>query len=195
MEEKPTVVIFGVGGVGSWVAEWLTRQDFYEHLILVDGDEVEEKNLTRQNYAKDDVTRFKAYALGRKLASLLPGDYDLERIHSRKIMVTTEQQLLAFPNGSNTIALICTDNVTSKRLIANYFERKVIVNCDKGRFEIKTYLDREERTAWDMGGGYSQQDIVSNVWAAAAALELIINEDKYDTVTTKVDIKKVLRGD
>ena len=41
------VVVVGVGGVGSWVAEALTRTAV-GHITLIDGDIVEESNTNRQ---------------------------------------------------------------------------------------------------------------------------------------------------
>lgn len=41
------VIIFGVGGVGSWTAESLVRSGF-GHITLVDFDRVEETNINRQ---------------------------------------------------------------------------------------------------------------------------------------------------
>lgn len=41
------VIIFGVGGVGSWAAECLIRTGL-QHLTLVDGDMVQPSNINRQ---------------------------------------------------------------------------------------------------------------------------------------------------
>ncbi len=44
---KARVLLFGVGGVGSWCAEGLVRSGV-EHLTIVDSDEVSESNINRQ---------------------------------------------------------------------------------------------------------------------------------------------------
>lgn len=44
---KAKVLLFGVGGVGSWCAEGLVRSGV-EHLTIVDSDEVSESNINRQ---------------------------------------------------------------------------------------------------------------------------------------------------
>ena len=41
------VILFGVGGVGSWCAETLVRSGIH-HLTIVDGDEVVASNINRQ---------------------------------------------------------------------------------------------------------------------------------------------------
>ena len=45
------VIIFGMGGVGSWVAETLVRTGVY-HLDIVDFDNVAPSNINRQLPAK-----------------------------------------------------------------------------------------------------------------------------------------------
>ena len=65
----PHIVLVGCGGTGSLVAEGLCRMmsgNF--RLSLIDPDRVEEHNLLRQAFYPGDVGRFKAEALGRRLA-------------------------------------------------------------------------------------------------------------------------------
>ena len=45
--EKVNVIIFGVGGVGSWTAEALVRSGV-KHLTIVDADNVATSNINRQ---------------------------------------------------------------------------------------------------------------------------------------------------
>ena len=64
------VAVVGCGGTGGWVAESLCRllANSGRQLILIDGDRVEERNLTRQNFQTADLGRFKAQALAERLA-------------------------------------------------------------------------------------------------------------------------------
>ena len=57
------IIIFGIGGVGSWLAEFIVRNKVCEKLTLVDFDLVEKKNLRRQNYILVDDGEFKVEAL------------------------------------------------------------------------------------------------------------------------------------
>lgn len=50
---KATVLIIGLGGVGGYAVETLARSGF-GHLILVDGDIIEETNINRQLIATQD---------------------------------------------------------------------------------------------------------------------------------------------
>ena len=45
--QSKKVIIFGVGGVGSWCAEGLIRSGLV-HLTIVDCDRVAESNVNRQ---------------------------------------------------------------------------------------------------------------------------------------------------
>lgn len=69
-----TVVIYGVGGTGSRivppVAQLMSKMPtmINPELILVDFDEVEVKNLDRQNFAGSDVGKNKATALASRYA-------------------------------------------------------------------------------------------------------------------------------
>ena len=45
--QSKRVILFGIGGVGSWCAECLIRTGL-KHLTIVDGDTVQASNLNRQ---------------------------------------------------------------------------------------------------------------------------------------------------
>ena len=67
-----TIVIFGVGGTGSrlvpLVAQFVKTCPWIlnPHIILVDDDVVEEKNLLRQNFIASDVGKHKAEVLAQR---------------------------------------------------------------------------------------------------------------------------------
>lgn len=66
------VVILGVGGIGTWLAYLLTAAGV-KRVHLVDGDVVEESNLTRQVlYEHDDVGKRKVEIAQRRLHGLNP---------------------------------------------------------------------------------------------------------------------------
>lgn len=69
---KARVIIFGVGGVGSWCAEALVRSGI-RHLTIVDNDVVADTNLNRQLMATiDTVGQVKVEALRNRLLSINP---------------------------------------------------------------------------------------------------------------------------
>ncbi len=160
------IIIFGCGGVGSWVAEFVVRNKMTNVLSLVDFDNVEEKNLSRQNFNYYDISASKVDCLKTRIKNLQKEDSDDYidiLVYSRRVLEDID--LRGF--NSNSIAIITTDNVSSKRTIAQHFDRYIIVNCDKNFVELKNFLDNTDLNAWDLGGGYSnRQDIISNLFSA-----------------------------
>lgn len=66
------VIVFGVGGVGSWCAESLVRSGF-RHLTIVDSDRVCITNVNRQAMATTKtVGMVKVEALKERLLSINP---------------------------------------------------------------------------------------------------------------------------
>jgi tRNA A37 threonylcarbamoyladenosine dehydratase len=66
------VILFGVGGVGSWCAETLIRTGL-KHLTIVDGDTVQPSNLNRQLPAtRSTIGEPKVEALRERLLSIQP---------------------------------------------------------------------------------------------------------------------------
>ena len=66
------VILFGVGGVGSWAAECLIRTGL-THLTIVDDDTVQPSNLNRQLPAtRETIGRPKVEALKERLLAIQP---------------------------------------------------------------------------------------------------------------------------
>lgn len=66
------VILFGVGGVGSWCAEALIRTGLM-HLTIVDGDTVQPSNVNRQLPAtRETIGRPKVEVLRERLLSINP---------------------------------------------------------------------------------------------------------------------------
>lgn len=75
------VILFGIGGVGSWCAEALIRTGL-THLTIVDGDTVQPSNLNRQLPATQATIGIpKVEALKERLLSINP-DADIETIYA-----------------------------------------------------------------------------------------------------------------
>jgi len=66
------VVLIGCGGIGAWLGQALAKHASRDdQLTLVDKDTIEERNLDRQLFTKDDIGSPKCEALRRHL--LMPG--------------------------------------------------------------------------------------------------------------------------
>lgn len=71
--ESARVIVFGVGGVGSWCAEALVRTGV-RHLTIVDGDRVAPSNINRQLMATTStIGEIKVRALKEHLLTVGPG--------------------------------------------------------------------------------------------------------------------------
>ena len=69
---RQRVILFGVGGVGSWCAESLVRSGVH-HLTLVDNDRVNPSNLNRQLQATTHtIGQLKVEALRERLLTINP---------------------------------------------------------------------------------------------------------------------------
>lgn len=83
------VIIFGIGGVGSWAAEALVRTGV-GHLTLVDADTVATTNINRQLEATTlTVGELKTEALARRLREINPA-----------VCLTTEQKRFTAENAA-----------------------------------------------------------------------------------------------
>ena len=83
------VIIFGVGGVGSWCAESLVRSGV-GHLTIVDQDRVVESNINRQLMATTKtVGRVKVEALRERLLDINP-DADIVAIEGAYNKITAD---------------------------------------------------------------------------------------------------------
>lgn len=70
--QNKRVILFGVGGVGSWCAEALVRTGL-THLTIVDGDVVQESNVNRQLPAtRETIGQPKVEALKARLLTINP---------------------------------------------------------------------------------------------------------------------------
>lgn len=74
------VILFGVGGVGSWCAEALIRTGL-THLTIVDGDTVQPSNVNRQLPAtRETLGRPKVEVLKERLLTINP-EAEIEALH------------------------------------------------------------------------------------------------------------------
>jgi len=102
-----TVVILGVGAVGSWVATQLCQSGI-SRLVLVDSDIVEISNLNRSLFTQTDVGRYKVDALLQRLVSINPGL--IGRLLKQRITDAGELAGLLQDTGPTTIVVNCADS-------------------------------------------------------------------------------------
>ena len=106
------VAICGLGGLGSRVAELLTRAGT-GYLRLIDFDRLEATNLNRQWYFMEQLGRYKAEALAENLRRITP--YVELDVHTVRV---TEENLASLLNDVDVI-VEAFDNAACKAMLVN----------------------------------------------------------------------------
>ena len=148
--DSPTIVIVGVGGTGSLVADGMCRllKGTAARLFLVDYDRVEEHNLRRQSFYAGDVGKFKAQVLAERLAGQYGRPIGYSIFPYEKDMFDEEFGTMGIRKAGSLLIIGCTDKAESRQKIAESITRRSVVgNC------------------WvDSGNGYhSGQVLIGNV--------------------------------
>ena len=126
------IVVLGCGGTGAFVVSHLARflsvwrpegsSDYgrlvVPDLFLIDGDEVEEKNLVRQHFIYQDVGKNKAEVLAERYSAAFGIDINVVPKD-----IEDEESLFKIFN-TNGIIIGCVDNNATRQLIHNaYFSK------------------------------------------------------------------------
>ena len=99
------VIIFGIGGVGSWCAESLVRSGI-GHLTIVDNDNVSVSNINRQAMATTETVGMpKVEVMKKRLLSINP-DADIIALQELYCTQTAEQfHLRLWSTGGSPVML------------------------------------------------------------------------------------------
>ena len=112
------VIIFGVGGVGSWTAEALVRSGV-RHLTIVDADVVAETNVNRQLMATTvNIGKSKVEELRRRLLEINPE----ATVEARHEMYDAERAEQFDLNGYDYV-VDAIDSLSSKAALINQATR------------------------------------------------------------------------
>jgi tRNA A37 threonylcarbamoyladenosine dehydratase len=120
-----TVVVAGLGGVGSWAAEALARTGI-GHLVLVDFDHIAESNTNRQLHALDgQYGKAKVQAMADRIRQINP------QIQLTPCDVFLESENLAVLIPQDAIVLDATDSVQTKIALAVWATKsqRALVMC------------------------------------------------------------------
>lgn len=138
--EKAKVAVFGIGGVGSFVVEGLTRAGV-GNLVLIDPDDISVTNLNRQIHATHStIGKSKVEVIKQRVLDINP-DANVE-IYKRNEFDDGEENII---NSSFSYVVDAVDTVTTKiRLVEKAKKEKVpIISCmgtgnklDSSKFEI-----------------------------------------------------------
>ena len=138
---KAKIIVYGIGGVGSFVVEGLVRAGI-EHLIIVDNDIVSITNLNRQIHATiPNIGRKKVDCMKERILSINP-QAEVILYMPNKLENEEEEKLI---DSSITYVVDAVDSVSTKlKLIERAKKQNVqIISCmgtgnklDPTKFEI-----------------------------------------------------------
>ena len=180
------VAICGLGGLGSRVAELLTRAGV-GYLRLIDFDRLEATNLNRQWYFMEQLGRYKAEALADNLRRITP--YAELDVHTVRITEDNLASLLADVD----VIVEAFDNATCKAMLVNgvreQFPRCHLVAASGmagfasanamrvRRLSENFYLCGDGRSAADAGYGlYGARVNICSAQEALVVLQLLAGE-------------------
>lgn len=180
------VAICGLGGLGSRVAELLTRAGV-GYLRLIDFDRLEATNLNRQWYFMEQLGRYKAEALADNLRRITP--YAELDVHTVRITEDNLASLLADVD----VIVEAFDNATCKAMLVNgvreQFPRCHLVAASGmagfasanamrvRRLSENFYLCGDGRSATDAGDGlYGARVNICSAQEALVVLQLLAGE-------------------
>lgn len=115
---RARVIIFGVGGVGSWCAETLVRSGIH-HLTMVDGDEVVASNINRQLMATTATIGQPKVEVLRERLKLINPDAEIEAICGRY----NEETADSFRLEQYDYVIDAIDSLKDKALLINHVTR------------------------------------------------------------------------
>ena len=119
--KKSKVMIFGIGGVGSFTVEALVRSGV-SNLILVDDDNVCLTNLNRQIHATyETISKNKVDVMKQRILSINKNC----QVETKQIFVKPEDLEKIIPNDVDYV-VDAIDTVSSKIALAVYCEKKGI---------------------------------------------------------------------
>lgn len=134
MRKVSSVAVVGLGSLGSFLSDSLSKVETIEKLVLIDYDTVQEKNLINSVYRKIDVERFKVNAMRDIILSNNPclkvlvvqDKYDnLRRTSSRWLLVRPDVDLVV---DCRDFTYDRTDEVDVRMYITS---RYLVLDCRK----------------------------------------------------------------
>ncbi|MBL1230063.1 HesA/MoeB/ThiF family protein [Enterococcus sp. BWB1-3] len=147
-----SVLIIGVGGLGSNVCQQLVRLGVGE-IGIVDFDMVDETNLNRQIlYGEDDIGENKVVLAKKRLQTIN------SKVKINSYCMKFQQEMNIEPFKNYQIIVDCTDNLSSRKIIsdvAKKLKKQVILGAIQ-RFE--GYV-----TVLDPVNGYTYEKLFNNV--------------------------------
>lgn len=149
-----TVLLAGIGGIGSYVAFMLSRVNV-GNLILYDPDIVETVNMSGQLFSSENVNGYKVNAISQMI----------QKYSNYKSITSISQKFRSYFTGSNI--MICGfDNMRARKDFYTSWKRSVDNSEDKSKYLfIDGRLNAEEFQVFCItGDDVYNQEIYQNNW-------------------------------
>ena len=156
------VAVVGVGGIGSWVAYFLTVSNRVKNIHIYDDDTVDETNLNRTPYLRDDIGKPKVYALYRILTAL--GRDTNIKIYKKKVEDTLDEDV--------EVIIDCRD-------VVDDFSKKsnIVVGYDGTEMTVHIHPNGDSVFSSDEHRGYYVPSyVVPPVIGAALIVEYVLSD-------------------
>ena len=119
--QNKTVLIIGLGGVGSYALETLART-YFKHLIIVDGDKIDISNLNRQLMTNiDNVGQFKTEVWLERIKKINP-DCQVEIVNK---FIDKDNLYILFQTKIDYVIDACDTVETKKEIIEYCLKNKI----------------------------------------------------------------------
>ncbi len=119
--QNKTVLIIGLGGVGSYALETLART-YFKHLIIVDGDKIDISNLNRQLMTNiDNVGQFKTEVWLERIKKINP-DCQVEIVNK---FIDKDNLYILFQTKIDYVIDACDTVETKKEIIKYCLKNKI----------------------------------------------------------------------
>lgn len=153
-------VVVGAGGTGGYLVRDLSRligalnQKYRtkHSLVIVDGDDVEPKNIGRQNFIDKDIGKNKAYVLASRYGNAF--NVDIQYVNRYLTTADTIETICDFDtNDRPKIVLVgCVDNNSTRHILHHIFR-----DSNSRNYTVMAYLDSgNENSAGQVVCGMSQ---------------------------------------
>lgn len=144
------ILMIGGGGVGSWIVpklikmfnDALLKAPFLSFVLtIIDGDDVSESNVVRQNFINQDVQKNKALVLSSRYSAICPSNAKIYYIPSffasdylAEKLSLSRDKFSSF-NENPEILINCVDNNVSRADIYREFsEHSTIIDCGNNAY-------------------------------------------------------------
>tara|TARA_B100000686_G_C16687919_1_gene915902 strand:- start:896 stop:1468 length:573 start_codon:yes stop_codon:yes gene_type:complete len=161
------VLIIGVGGIGSYLTQFLSRLNLYE-LHIADNDSVEKKNLLYQNFNLEDIGQLKVTALQDR--------YKIS--HASKYQILTDKQLKSYD-----LVICCADNLDVRRLVYRQ---------GHGSHSKVKWLDLRAQGRIGLLSSYLQDPSLSTAFLDGPKGSFSCQADSWDGTSEKVDMMNIV---